>query len=130
MARRGFLAELQHQSVATIDDAIAQNDYRTANMRSGYVYVISNRGAFGYNIVRSVGRAASTHSTAFANSVTPRFPFRSMCTLCSSLRMLSPSNANSIASSPPAAHNGDGHARNRRTTRPLEPAISETTVRS
>ena len=45
------VAELEAK-VATIDDAIAQNDYRTANIRAGYVYVISNRGAFGYNIVK------------------------------------------------------------------------------
>lgn len=35
-----------------IDDAIERNDYRTANIRAGYVYVISNRGAFGPNIVK------------------------------------------------------------------------------
>lgn len=35
-----------------INDAIAQNDYRLANIRSGYVYVISNRGAFGENVVK------------------------------------------------------------------------------
>ena len=36
----------------TIDEAIAQNDYRAANVRAGYVYVISNRGAFGPNVVK------------------------------------------------------------------------------
>ena len=35
-----------------LDEAIAQNDYRTANIRAGYVYVISNRGAFGDNVVK------------------------------------------------------------------------------
>jgi len=35
-----------------IDAAIAQNDYRLANIRAGYVYVISNRGAFGSNVVK------------------------------------------------------------------------------
>lgn len=35
-----------------LDDAIRQNDYRIANIRSGYVYVISNRGAFGENVVK------------------------------------------------------------------------------
>ncbi len=35
-----------------IDEAIAQNDYRAANVRAGYVYVISNRGAFGDNVVK------------------------------------------------------------------------------
>ncbi|PVZ52225.1 DUF4041 domain-containing protein [Arthrobacter sp. H-02-3] len=35
-----------------IDQAIAQNDYRAANIRTGYVYVISNRGAFGEGVVK------------------------------------------------------------------------------
>jgi hypothetical protein len=35
-----------------IDEAIEQNDYRSANIRAGYVYVISNRGALGPNIVK------------------------------------------------------------------------------
>lgn len=35
-----------------IDDAIERNDYRTANIRAGYVYVISNRGALGPHIVK------------------------------------------------------------------------------
>jgi hypothetical protein len=35
-----------------IDEAISQNDYRVANIRAGYVYVISNRGAFGPNVVK------------------------------------------------------------------------------
>ena len=35
-----------------IDDAIERNDFRTANIRAGYVYVISNRGALGPNIVK------------------------------------------------------------------------------
>jgi hypothetical protein len=38
--------------LAEIDEAIAQNDYRAANIRAGYVYVISNRGAFGPNVVK------------------------------------------------------------------------------
>ena len=38
--------------LAGLDEAIAQNDYRAANIRAGYVYVISNRGAFGTNIVK------------------------------------------------------------------------------
>lgn len=38
--------------LAAIDEAIAQNDYRTANIRAGYVYVISNRGAFGPGVVK------------------------------------------------------------------------------
>jgi hypothetical protein len=35
-----------------IDDAIAQNDFRAANIRAGYIYVISNRGAFGEDVVK------------------------------------------------------------------------------
>jgi hypothetical protein len=38
--------------LADIDQAIAANDYRIANIRAGYVYVISNIGAFGPNIVK------------------------------------------------------------------------------
>lgn len=45
------IAELERK-VAELDDAIAQNDFRAANIRAGYVYVISNRGAFGANIVK------------------------------------------------------------------------------
>jgi hypothetical protein len=40
------------RKLADIDSAIAQNDYRTANIRAGYVYVISNRGAFGGHVVK------------------------------------------------------------------------------
>lgn len=40
------------RKLAEIDDAIVQNDYRAANIRAGYVYVISNRGAFGVNVVK------------------------------------------------------------------------------
>lgn len=38
--------------LASIDDEIAQADYRAANVRAGYVYVISNVGAFGEGIVK------------------------------------------------------------------------------
>jgi hypothetical protein len=38
--------------LADIDTAIEANDYRIANIRAGYVYVISNIGAFGPNIVK------------------------------------------------------------------------------
>jgi len=40
------------RKLAAIDEAIAQNDYRAANIRAGYVYVISNRGAFGANVLK------------------------------------------------------------------------------
>lgn len=35
-----------------IEEAIAANDYRIANIRAGYVYVISNVGAFGPDVVK------------------------------------------------------------------------------
>ena len=38
--------------LAQIDAAIEANDYRIANIRAGYVYVISNVGAFGPNVVK------------------------------------------------------------------------------
>jgi hypothetical protein len=38
--------------LSAIDSAITQNDYRIANIRAGYVYVISNIGAFGENVVK------------------------------------------------------------------------------
>ena len=38
--------------LAAIDQAIVDNDYRAANIRAGYVYVISNRGAFGEDVVK------------------------------------------------------------------------------
>lgn len=40
------------RKLADINSAIAQNDYRAANIRAGYVYVISNRGAFGEHVVK------------------------------------------------------------------------------
>lgn len=40
------------RKLAEVDSAIAQNDYRAANIRAGYVYVISNRGAFGERVVK------------------------------------------------------------------------------
>ena len=47
----GDAAELEAK-LAELDEAIAQNDYRTANIRAGYVYVISNEGAFGRGVVK------------------------------------------------------------------------------
>src|ERR1051326_5925905 len=38
--------------LADIDQAIAANDYHIANIRAGYVYVVSNIGAFGPDIVK------------------------------------------------------------------------------
>lgn len=38
--------------LAQIEEAIEANDYRTANIRAGYIYVISNIGALGPNVVK------------------------------------------------------------------------------
>lgn len=38
--------------LADIDKALANIDYRQANMRAGYVYIISNIGAFGENVFK------------------------------------------------------------------------------
>lgn len=35
-----------------VDQAIEQNDYRIANIRAGYVYVVSNLGSFGRGVVK------------------------------------------------------------------------------
>jgi len=45
-------AEELQAKLDLLDTAIEQNDFRTANIRAGYVYVISNRGAFGPNMVK------------------------------------------------------------------------------
>jgi hypothetical protein len=41
-----------NQRLGEIDEAIERNDFRTANIRAGYVYVISNPGALGPNMVK------------------------------------------------------------------------------
>ncbi|MFT2749262.1 DUF4041 domain-containing protein [Clavibacter sp. Sh2036] len=38
--------------LAAVEGAIADNDFRAANIRAGYVYVISNEGAFGPGVVK------------------------------------------------------------------------------
>lgn len=43
--------EVAHK-LAELDKAIADNDYRIANIRAGYVYVISNVGSFGSGIIK------------------------------------------------------------------------------
>ena len=40
------------RKLADVESAITQNDFRAANIRAGYVYVISNRGAFGQHVVK------------------------------------------------------------------------------
>lgn len=49
---RGENDEKLAAKMCEIDEAIQQNDYRKANVRAGYVYVISNRGAFGDGVVK------------------------------------------------------------------------------
>lgn len=39
-------------NLLALEEAIKQNEFRLANIRSGYVYVISNQGAFGANVVK------------------------------------------------------------------------------
>lgn len=38
--------------LAELDQRIADNDFRTANIRAGYVYIISNLGSFGPGIIK------------------------------------------------------------------------------
>jgi hypothetical protein len=41
-----------NERLREIEQAVERNDFRLANIRAGYVYVISNRGALGPNIVK------------------------------------------------------------------------------
>lgn len=45
-------AERMREKLADVQRAIEHVDYRTANIRAGYVYVISNIGSFGRNMVK------------------------------------------------------------------------------
>ena len=45
------VAEME-QRLRNVDEAIVQNDFRAANIRAGYVYVISNPGSFGKRMVK------------------------------------------------------------------------------
>jgi uncharacterized protein DUF4041/Meiotically Up-regulated Gene 113 (MUG113) protein len=45
-------AERLRAQLTEVDKAIAEVDYRAANIRAGYVYVISNVGAFGPNMIK------------------------------------------------------------------------------
>ncbi|RUR03008.1 DUF4041 domain-containing protein [Labedella endophytica] len=38
--------------LSEVDEAIVENDFRAANIRAGYIYVISNEGAFGRDVVK------------------------------------------------------------------------------
>ena len=95
------LTELQtpisSESLAELDEAIAHNDYRAANIRAGYVYVISNRGAFGENVVK-IGLTRRLEPLERVNELAePRSRSGSTCTHCSSLKTPSPSRASSTA---------------------------------
>jgi hypothetical protein len=52
LSQKGETDPQLEEKLSIINDAIEQNDYRLANIRSGYVYVISNRGAFGNGVVK------------------------------------------------------------------------------
>lgn len=52
LAERGDSDPQLLQRLAEVDNAIVENDYRAANIRAGYVYVISNEGAFGPDVVK------------------------------------------------------------------------------
>lgn len=45
-------ADRMREKLADVEHAIEDVDYRAANIRAGYVYVISNVGAFGENMVK------------------------------------------------------------------------------
>jgi hypothetical protein len=52
LSQKGETDPQLEEKLSAIIHAIEQNDYRLANIRSGYVYVISNRGAFGDGVVK------------------------------------------------------------------------------
>ncbi len=52
LKKRGSSDPELEQQLASVDKAIEQNDFRAANIRAGYVYVISNRGALGEHVVK------------------------------------------------------------------------------
>lgn len=52
LAAKGEIDEALQARLADVDKAIEHNDFRAANIRAGYVYVISNPGAFGPGVVK------------------------------------------------------------------------------
>ncbi len=52
LAEKGEVDEALQARLAEVDKAIEHNDFRAANIRAGYVYVISNPGAFGPGVVK------------------------------------------------------------------------------
>ena len=63
--------------IADLDKAIEDNDHRQANIRAGYVYVISNQGAFGPNVVKigMTRRLDPTDRVRELGSASVPFPF-------------------------------------------------------
>lgn len=69
--------------IAEINQSIADNDYRTANIRAGYVYVISNLGSFGPRIVK-IGMTRRLEPLDRIRELgTHQCHSASMCTRCS-----------------------------------------------
>ncbi|WP_307937212.1 GIY-YIG nuclease family protein, partial [Salinispora arenicola] len=66
-------AQMQDR-LAQIDTAIQDVDRRAANVGAGYVYVISNLGAFGEKMVKVGMTRRLDPLDRHANSVTPRCP--------------------------------------------------------
>lgn len=52
LQERGQADDALVERLADIDEAIEHNDFRAANIRAGYIYVISNEGAFGRGVVK------------------------------------------------------------------------------
>jgi hypothetical protein len=48
----GMAAQELREKLEAVDAAIAHNDFRATHIRAGYVYVISNEGAFGKDVVK------------------------------------------------------------------------------
>jgi hypothetical protein len=78
-----------------IERAIEDVDYRAANIRAGYVYVISNIGSFGEGVVKVGLTRRLDPKSAFVSSETHRFHFASTPMRSSSLRMRSAWRRNS-----------------------------------
>jgi len=52
LALQGVVDQDLQARLDQVDDAIQHNDFRAANIRAGYIYVISNEGAFGPGVVK------------------------------------------------------------------------------
>jgi uncharacterized protein DUF4041/Meiotically Up-regulated Gene 113 (MUG113) protein len=52
LGERGETDTDLERRLGKVNEAIQANDFRAANIRAGYVYVISNRGAFGDGVVK------------------------------------------------------------------------------